>query len=194
MLAKQQWQLCFMTGACSILLSACVPHDDMEPPAPQQQADNGYPYSASYDESRYQARLPSHIDMAKEKVIVVDPKVFAWGAYDASGNLVKGGIATAGADYCPDEGVPCRTTTGSFRVTAMRGEECASHIYPRGKGGALMPYCTFFHGGESLHGSPDNMLVEQNISHGCIHIRIPDAEWIQNDFARIGTKVVILSY
>jgi hypothetical protein len=194
MLANKQWQLCFTMAMSSLLLTACVPHDDMGPPAPQQTADNGYPYSANYDETRYQSRLPSHIDMSKEKVLLVDPKSYAWGAYDSSGNLIKGGIATAGADYCPDTGVPCRTTTGSFRVTAMRGEDCASHIYPVGKGGALMPYCTFFHGGESLHGSPDNMLVEQNISHGCIHIRIPDAEWIQNNFATIGTKVVILSY
>jgi hypothetical protein len=192
MQSKRLWQVYSFVGACTLLLTGCVNHEESAPPTANPQGD-GYPYSASYDESRYQSRLPSHITTT-QKVIVVDPNLFAWGAYNAQGDLVKGGIATAGADYCPDEGAPCRTTTGTFHVTAMRGEDCKSHQYPVGKGGALMPYCIFFHGGESLHGSPDHMLVEQNISHGCIHIRIPDAEWLQSDFANVGTKVVIMPY
>lgn len=155
---------------------------------------DGYPYSSTYDESKYIARLPQHINLGKEKVILVDPKRFAWGAYDKAGNLVKGGIASAGADYCPDDKGPCRTTIGTFRIYSLGSEDCASRVYPRPKGGSLMPYCMFFHKGESLHGSPDHMFKEANISHGCIHVRIPDAEWLRNDFAKIGTKVVILPY
>jgi hypothetical protein len=194
----KQWQVWFLAAASCLVLSGCVTHEESAP-SPGPMASNlpggsEYPYGPSFDESRYQSRLPSHIASTGHKTIVVDPTLFAWGAYDASGDLVKGGIATAGADYCPDEGTPCRTSVGTFHVTAMRGEDCKSHTFPIGKGGALMPYCIFFHGGESLHGSPDHMLVEQNISHGCIHIRIPDAEWLHNDFATIGTKVVIMPY
>jgi hypothetical protein len=190
MQAQHLWQACALFFVATFLVSGCVNHNTEQQP-PQ---DNEYPYSKHYDESKFVARLPQSLDTKHEKLILVDPKIYAWGAYNANGELVRGGIATAGADYCPDDQEPCRTKTGSFRIYAMRGEECASHIYPRGKGGALMPYCMFFNGGESLHGSPDHMLVEQNISHGCVHLRIPDAEWLHDDFARIGTRVIVLPY
>ena len=76
----------------------------------------------------------------------------------------------------------------------MGNEDCKSRTYPIPKGGSLMPYCMFFNNGQSLHGSPDQMMVEQNISHGCVHMRIPDAEWLRYNFARVGTKVVIMPY
>src|SRR5262249_48249736 len=101
---------------------------------------------------------------------------------------------TAGADYCPDDHAPCRTKTGTYHIFSMGGADCVSKTYPRGQGGALMPYCMFFNEGQSLHGSPDPMLVEANISHGCVHMRIPDAEWLRNNFATVGTEVVIKPY
>ena len=156
--------------------------------------NDGFPYSNTYDESKFSHVMPQKIDMGREKVVVVNPKVFAWGAYDEDGNLVRAGIATAGADYCFDEKHPCRTHTGTFHIYSMRGEDCYSKIYPLHEGGALMPYCMFFYKGESLHGSPDRLLAESNISHGCIHIRIPDAEWLHDQFVEIGTKVVIMPY
>jgi len=175
---------------CSLLFTSCAT-------TYQRSAadDEGFvPYSDAFKEDKYIARLPTSIDSGGEKIIIVDPKIFAWGAYDKNGQLVRGGMATAGADYCPDDQAACRTTIGTFRIYSMGGEECASRIYPRPNGGALMPYCMFFHNGESLHGSPDSFLAEANISHGCIHIRIPDAEWLRNQFASIGTKVVIMPY
>jgi hypothetical protein len=152
------------------------------------------PYSSSFNEDKYASRLPQNIHLGREKVILIDQKVYAWGAYDSNGNLVRAGIATAGANYCPDEGHSCRTTVGTFRIYSMGNEDCTSKIYPIPTGGSLMPYCMFFHEGESLHGSPDKLLVEANISHGCVHMRIPDAEWLRYHFVTIGTKVVILPY
>lgn len=186
---EKSWHMCFLLLIFFFSLTGCTARYNS-----QASQDSGYPYSASYDESRYERALPQTIEATGHKVIVVDPKLFAWGAYDADGKLVKGGIATAGADYCPDENRACRTTVGTFRVYSMGGEDCRSKTYPLGKGGSLMPYCIFFHNGESLHGSPDRMLVAQNISHGCIHIRIPDAEWLRKNFATIGTQVVIKPY
>lgn len=185
------WQVCLLICVTTFMVSGCVNHNT-DPQQPQQ--DDEYPYSQHYDESKYVNRMPQTMNTNHQKLILVDPKLYAWGAYNANGELVRGGIATAGADYCPDDDAECRTTPGSYKIYAMRGEECASHIYPRGKGGALMPYCMFFNGGQSLHGSPDHMLVEQNISHGCVHLRIPDAQWLQQDFAKIGTRVVVLPY
>lgn len=151
------------------------------------------PYSASFNEDRFASRLPQTMATG-EKTILVDPRVFAWGAYDAQGQLVRAGIANGGADFCQDDNAPCHTTPGTYRIFAMKGEDCVSKTYPIGKGGSLMPYCMFFNKGQSLHGSPDQMLVEANISHGCVHMRIPDVQWLQNKFARIGTKVVVEPY
>jgi hypothetical protein len=171
----------------SLLLNACTL-------GTTAQQSNYVHYSSDFTPERYAARLPQNVNVNGEKTIVVDPRSFAWGAYGEDGNLVKAGIATAGGDYCPDDGAPCRTRVGTFRISALGDVNCRSHTYPRPEGGALMPYCMFFHGGESLHGSPDRMLVEANVSHGCVHLRIPDAEWIRYNFAQVGTKVVVMPY
>jgi len=147
-----------------------------------------------YDSSVYASRIPQHIDTLHEKAIVVDPNVHVWGAYDKQGSLVRAGIATAGGDWCEDNNRPCRTAVGTFRIQRMAGWECASTIYPKPHGGGLMPYCMFFHDDQALHGSPDEAIVENNISHGCVRVRIPDAEWIQTQFASKGTKVIIKPY
>lgn len=196
MQTKHRWQMCFLSCIFSLMLASCASNYSHSPTVSAASLPGGadYPYSDHYDESKYQAALPQHIDLGREKIILVDPKIYAWGAYDANGQLVRGGIATAGANYCPDEGAPCRTKTGTFRLYSLGDGECYSHIYPVGKGGSLMPYCMFFKDGQSLHGSPDHMLVETNLSHGCVHIRIPDAEWLRYNFASVGTKVVILPY
>lgn len=190
---------CFLSLIFFLFLAGCA--QQISPPVSNSTATNlplyhgQAPYSAAFNEKKYADRMPKTISLEKkEKTIVVDPKLHAWGAYDEEGKLVRGGLATAGADFCQDEGHACRTSVGTFRVYSLGDEECFSKTYPLGKGGALMPYCIFFHNGQSLHGSPDQMLVEANVSHGCIHMRIPDVEWLRYNFARIGTRVKILPY
>jgi lipoprotein-anchoring transpeptidase ErfK/SrfK len=145
----------------------------------------------------YTARMPEYIDTAGKKTVVVDPNVHAWGAYDQQGRLVRAGIATAGAPICPPDATDesdCRTGRGTYHITAMGDDRCASKKYPRPTGGGLMPFCMYFNNGEALHGSPDDIVVEDNISHGCVRMRIPDAEWMRYNFASVGTKVVVLPY
>jgi len=165
---------------------------DVSPDAPLFHGKKAY--SSSFNEQKYVSRLPQTYPTDGEKVVVVNPATHAWGAYDESGNLVRGGIATGGADFCADENKPCRTDVGTFRIYRIGGVDCVSKSYPVGEGGALMPYCMFFNGGEALHGSPDQIMVDANISHGCIHMRIPAAAWLHSQFASIGTKVIILPY
>src|SRR5690349_17192378 len=98
------WRGCFFICLSSFILSACTNN------RASYSSGSDYPYSAHYDESKYSSMMPQNI-ASKGKVIIVDPKIFAWGAYQ-NGQLVKGGIANAGASYCPDEGRPCRTTSG----------------------------------------------------------------------------------
>lgn len=148
----------------------------------------------SFFSADYASRIPSHLDTGGQKEVVVDPRVHAWGAYDNHGNLLKAGIATAGGNWCPDIGRPCRTNIGTFRVNSLGDGQCISRTYPKPHGGGLMPYCMYFSGGQALHGSPDNTVVEDNVSHGCVRLRIVDAEWLRYNFVNVGTKVVIRPY
>ena len=149
-------------------------------------------------EEREQAPLPDYKDRLPqqlatgEKVILIDPNVHAWGAYNSSGQLVYAGLATAGSNWCPDIGRPCRTKSGSFRVNSLGSPSCKSSIYPLPRGGAPMPYCMFFNHNQGLHGSYE--VVEGNVSHGCVRMRVGDAEWLRYNFANVGTKVIVRPY
>ena len=136
--------------------------------------------------------LPSQISPPGEKLVLVDPVEHAWGAYTASGVLVRSGLASAGADWCADMNSPCRTETGSFRVRSLGNRSCASPSFPIPSGGAPMPYCMYFTKYQALHGSYN--VVYGNISHGCVRLKVNDARWLRNNFVNIGTLVVIRPY
>lgn len=145
------------------------------------------------------APLPDRI-RTQEKTIIVDPHEHVWGAYNANGKLIRWGIATAGAQYCRDVKGSCRTTKGYFRIYSLGGANCISHKYPFPDGGAPMPYCMYFNGGQALHGS--HSVEFDNISHGCIRIHIDDAKWLRHHFVEgpntvnyfKGTRIIIGSY
>jgi len=157
--------------------------------------NNTNQYSTSHHKSHrshpYSLGLPGKIAPG-ERVIIVDPNVHAWGAYSASGVLLRTGLATAGSKWCRDLGRPCRTRAGTFRIYSLGSYSCISSKYPLGEGGAPMPYCMYFNGSQGLHGSYE--VVPGNISHGCIRLRVRDAEWIRFNFAHIGTKVIVRPY
>lgn len=158
-----------------------------------------YPLS-SYSKSHRYGGLPSHIQPLGEKVIIVDPNVHRWGAYTADGDLIKSGVATAGSDYCRDLHRRCHTKSGSFRIYSLGSSSCRSHKFPLPRGGAPMPYCMFFNGGQALHGS--NEVVNGNVSHGCVRLHVDDARWIRFNFADgpssgnnyHGTRVIVRPY
>lgn len=146
------------------------------------------------------ASFPSSIPPEGQKKIIVDPQIHMWGAYNEDGKLVKTGLATAGKDYCPDIGRHCRTQIGTFRIYSLGEASCRSHKFPVGRGGAPMPYCMFFNGGQALHGS--YQVVPANVSHGCVRLRVKDARWLRYNFAEeptaqnesLGTIVIIKPY
>lgn len=149
-----------------------------------------YAYNAA--PADYSSRLSPTI-ASNEKTVVIDPQTHAWGAYE-NGSLVKAGQATAGSDWCPDLGRPCNTSSGSFRVASLGDATCKSRIFPKPKGGAPMPYCMFFHGGQAMHGSSEGEVVDANISHGCVRMHVADAEWLRYNFVNVGTRVVVMPY
>jgi hypothetical protein len=136
--------------------------------------------------------FPKQREATGKNVFVFSPAKLAWAAYDGTGRLVRHGRASGGAKWCADEGRPCRTPAGSYAVYRMKGADCKSSKYPIGRGGALMPYCMFFHGGYAIHGSPD--LPDYNASHGCVRVHPTDAKWLYNNFIRHGTRVIVQPY
>jgi len=142
--------------------------------------------------ANYADRLPGTVGTKGERMVLVDPNVHAWGAYDSSGKLMKAGLATAGAEYCPDIKRGCKTGAGTFRIQSLGASNCKSTRYPLPRGGAPMPYCMFFNKNQGLHGS--QYVMEGNVSHGCVRLSEEDAEWLRFNFANIGTKVIVKPY
>lgn len=138
-------------------------------------------------------QFPEHRPATGNKVIIVDPNIPAWAAYDVEGNLVKTGRASAGQDYCPDLRRACRTVTGTFKVYSKGGANCKSSIFPLAThGGAPMPYCMHFYKGYALHGS--YQVEDYDASHGCVRLIPSSAEWLSKNFVTIGTTVIIEPY
>jgi L,D-transpeptidase catalytic domain len=136
--------------------------------------------------------MPGYISPQGEKVIIIDPRIHAFGAYTASGELVRTGMVTAGNYYCRDIRRGCKTKAGTFRIYSLGGPGCRSSKYPLPRGGAPMPYCMFFNGAQGLHGSYE--VVYGNVSHGCVRMHVPDARWLRYNFVNHGTKVIVRPY
>lgn len=178
-------------GLLSIALSSCATHNvypDSETGVARSMRAQAQPPGPP---PNYAARLPQHIN-TREKTILVDPNVHAWGAYNSQGELIKAGLATAGSSWCSDIGRPCKTKPGTFRVNSLGARSCKSSMYPLPRGGAPMPYCMFFNRHQGLHGSYN--VVEGNASHGCVRMQVSDAEWVRFNFANVGTKVIVRPY
>lgn len=125
-------------------------------------------------------------------IIKVDLGRLAWGAYDDQGNLVKWGRASGGKNYCPDIRRGCRTVTGTYTIYSKKGPGCKSSRFPVGKGGAPMPYCMHFKGGYAMHGS--NSVPGYNASHGCVRVHPSDAQWLNQNFVRVGSTRINIHY
>ncbi|MBS0351190.1 MAG: L,D-transpeptidase [Proteobacteria bacterium] len=137
--------------------------------------------------------MPKTIKPVGENVFIFSPKARQWAAYNGSGQLVGFGRANGGGSFCAELNEPCLTEGGKFRVFRKGDSTCVSKTFPLDKGGgAAMPYCMFFNNGSAIHGSPQLSLM--NSSHGCVRVTTPSAEWLSNNFIKIGTRVLITSY
>lgn len=135
--------------------------------------------------------LPTEIESTGVKTFIFSPRVHAWGVYDGSGKRVATGVGNGGAHYCRDIKRGCHTPQGTFTINAKRGADCKSSKFPVGKGGAKMPFCSFFSGGYAIHGY--GHLTNANVSHGCIRVSTKNAAWIQS-YLPIGSRVIVKSY
>lgn len=160
-----------------------------------------FPISALSKRAHHQGgSMPAQIAPLGEKIIIVDPNIHAFGAYNANGKLLRSGVVTAGGSWCPDVKRSCRTRAGSFRIYTLGSASCKSSKYPLPRGGAPMPYCMFFNGNQGLHGSYE--VVYANRSHGCVRMHVADARWLRFNFVEgpsannqyRGTRVIIRPY
>jgi hypothetical protein len=82
------------------------------------------------------------------------------------------------------------TVTGSFNIYVKY--EQARMVGGSGEDAydlADVPYVMYFHGGYGLHGTYWHNNFGTPMSHGCVNLSIPDAQWLFN-WAPLGTKVV----
>lgn len=145
--------------------------------------------------------LPMKLNTQGEKLVLIDPRQHAYGAYNAAGQLIRWGIASAGATYCADIQKKCKTTAGLFRIYSIGTYGCTSHQFPLDDGGgAAMPYCMYFNGGQAIHGASE--VSFNNSSHGCVRVHLDDAAWLSQHFVEApnahnnfqGTRIVVNVY
>ncbi len=134
--------------------------------------------------------LPAHLDTGGQRLVYVDLNHFAFAAYDEQGNRVLWGPASGGKPWCDDTKTSCLTATGTFHVYRIKGADCTSGTYPlETDGGAQMPYCMYFYKGFAMHGSTLSGFV--NRSRGCVRLFDEDAKWLNENFVKIGTEVIV---
>jgi LysM repeat protein len=87
-------------------------------------------------------------------------------------------------------------STGTYRTPTPKG---SFRIYSKLRSGSMagpgcyfpnVPYIMNFYGGYSIHGTYWHNSFGWPMSHGCVNMKISDAQWLYN-WAPIGTLVVI---
>jgi len=135
--------------------------------------------------------LPTHMDTHGRKIVYIDLRLFAFGAYDAHGKLLYWGPVSSGRKKCYNTNGNCLTATGYFRIFRIEGKDCISHEYPlETHGGDPMPYCMYFHGGTAMHYSTLSGFI--NRSAGCVRMFKADAKWLNKVFVKLGTEVIVI--
>jgi hypothetical protein len=115
-----------------------------------------------------------------EKLLIFDPAIYAWAAYDPGGKLVRWGPAVGGRGGY-------HTPVGEFRIYSKGDGSCRS----RGRQCTPMPFCMTFERGNAFHA---RVLPGRHESHGCIRLFYDDAEWLNREFVEYGTKVIVRPY
>lgn len=159
----------------------------------------GMPLAVPKDKNKTLADFspfPKWIKTPEEKLLIFDPALLAWAAYNENGRLVRWGPGLGGKDYCPDTKRACRTLVGNnFRVTVKGDKNSRSSGYPidKSKPRARTPWIVYFYKHlYGIHGS--DMMEGKHASHGCVRTFANDAEWINQKFTEIGTKVIVRPY
>ncbi len=123
------------------------------------------------------APVPVGVDTGGEHWIDVDlsqQRVYAY----AGDTVVNSFVVSTGTWQTP-------TVTGKYKVWVKLRSAAMS-----GPGYYLpdVPYIMYFYGSYGLHGTYWHNNFGTPMSHGCVNLTIPDAEWLYN-FSSVGTVV-----
>lgn len=119
--------------------------------------------------------------IATGKQIIVDLSDQAIYAYE-NGNLLKSVIVSTGLPGTP-------TVRGDFRVYWKLNSQTMS-----GPGYYLpgVPWVMYFYQGYAIHGTYWHNNFGSPMSHGCVNLPTPDAQWFFN-WAEVGTPVKVIA-
>jgi lipoprotein-anchoring transpeptidase ErfK/SrfK len=96
----------------------------------------------------------------------------------AGDSIVKAFVVSTGTWMTP-------TVTGAYKIyVKLRHSDMTGpdYYFPD------VPHVMFFHKDYGLHGTYWHENFGTPMSHGCVNLSIPDAEWLYN-FSRVGTVV-----
>ena len=124
---------------------------------------------------------PSPSGGAEGKQIVVDLSEQRVYAYE-NGVLVRQFVVSTGLPGTP-------TIQGSFTI---QRKTPSRHMSGPGYDLPGVPWVMYFYRGYALHGTYWHNNFGQPMSHGCVNMRTPDAEWLYQ-WAPIGTSVRVIN-
>ncbi|HZL64560.1 MAG TPA: L,D-transpeptidase family protein, partial [Thermoleophilia bacterium] len=99
-----------------------------------------------------------------------------------------------GVVLCVDSGTVVRVVHCSTGRPGLETTPGVWHVYLKSlrfysqEYDSWMPWTSFFHGGEGLHGYEE--VPAYPASHGCVRLSMPEAPWVY-DFATMGTTVYV---
>lgn len=99
-----------------------------------------------------------------------------------------------GVVLCVDGGTVVRVVHCSTGRPGLETTAGVWHVYLKSlrfysrEYDSWMPWTSFFHGGEGLHGYEE--VPSYPASHGCVRLSMPEAPWVY-DFATMGTTVIV---
>lgn len=119
-----------------------------------------------------------------EKMITVDTgsqRLYAW----ENGQIQNEFIVSTGMRYTP-------TIKGSFKVRRKVDLQDMKGYYPPYEPYYIknVPHVMYFYGAYAIHGTHWHNSFGYRASHGCVNLKLADAEWLYN-WAHIGTRVEV---
>jgi len=119
-----------------------------------------------------------------DKLITVDTgsqKLYAW----EGGQVQKEFTVSTGMRYTP-------TVKGSFKIRRKVDIQDMKGSYPPYEPYYIknVPHVMYFYGAYAIHGTFWHNSFGYRASHGCVNLRLADAEWLYN-WAQTGTRVEV---
>jgi len=119
-----------------------------------------------------------------DKLITVDTtkqRLYAW----EGGRIQQEFIVSTGMRYTP-------TVKGTFKIWRKVPMQDMRGSYPPYEPYHIknVPHVMFFYGAYAIHGTHWHNKFGTRASHGCVNLKLADAEWLYN-WANMGTRVAV---